>query len=205
MNNSEGDKLFAGPCEFVLGVTGLGQLPIADRPEVAFAGRSNVGKSSLINALTNRKNLARTSNTPGRTQQLNFFDLNHKLFLVDMPGYGYAKVSKTERDAWDKLIKAYLRGRATLRTTFVLVDSRHGLKDSDQAIMKMLDDTAVSYRVVLTKTDKIKRQELTALTKDIEKTLKSCPAAYPEILATSAEKGGGISEMRDVIAGYLLS
>lgn len=203
MSSTEGDKLFAGPCEFVLGVTGLGQLPIADRPEVAFAGRSNVGKSSLINALTNRKSLARTSNTPGRTQQLNFFDLNHKLFLVDMPGYGYAKVSKTERDAWDKLIKAYLRGRPTLRTTFVLVDSRHGLKDNDLSIMTMLDETAVSYRLVLTKTDKIKRQELTSLTKRIEKTLKEHPAAHPEIIGTSAEKGGGITELRDVIAGFL--
>lgn len=195
-------KLFAGPCDFMLGVAALKQLPSADLPEVAFAGRSNVGKSSLVNALTNRKTLAKTSNTPGRTQQLNYFNLGDKLYMVDMPGYGYAKVSKTKRDAWTQLVFDYLRGRPTLRCVFILIDSRHGLKDTDIDLMNMLDETAVQYRIILTKSDKVKRQELEKVSENIIKTLKKHAAAYPGILATSSEKGGGLPEFRTVIASY---
>lgn len=152
-------KLFSGPCEFFAGVMDLNGLPPEGAPEIAFAGRSNVGKSSLINALTARKTLARTSNTPGRTQQLNFFDLGGVFWLVDMPGYGYAKVSKKMREEWDDLIFSYLRGRPSLRSVFVLIDSRHGLKDVDLDLIKMLDAAGVSARIVLTKVDKAGFQE----------------------------------------------
>ncbi|MCB1563257.1 MAG: YihA family ribosome biogenesis GTP-binding protein [Alphaproteobacteria bacterium] len=195
-------KLFAGPCDFMLGVAALSQLPDAAFPEVAFAGRSNVGKSSLVNALTNRKTLAKTSATPGRTQQLNYFNLGGALYMVDMPGYGYAKVSKTQVAEWTQLIYDYLRGRPTLRCVFILIDSRHGLKESDLELMKMLDETAVSYRIVLTKADKVKDQDLAKIKQAIIVTLKSHAAAYPDILATSAEKGLGIPELRAVIASY---
>ena len=198
----EARKLFAGPCDFILGVAALAQLPDATLPEIAFAGRSNVGKSSLVNALTNRKTLAKTSNTPGRTQQLNYFNLGEKLFMVDMPGYGYAKVSKEQRDEWTQLIFDYLRGRPTLRCVFILIDSRHGLKDSDIELMKMLDETAVQYRIILTKADKAKTTELEKRIKDIEATVKKHPAAFPKTLPTSANKGRGIEEFRAVIAGY---
>ncbi|MEM9469006.1 MAG: ribosome biogenesis GTP-binding protein YihA/YsxC [Pseudomonadota bacterium] len=193
----EARKLFAGSCDFVLGVAGLEQLPAADRAEVAFAGRSNVGKSSLINTLTNRKDLARTSNTPGRTQQLNFFDLGGKIYLVDMPGYGYAKVSKKQREDWNALIFSYLQGRPNLRRVFILVDSRHGLKDTDIELMKMLDKAAVTYQIVLTKCDKGK--QLSALKEKIVLALKKHPAAYPEILATSSVKETGIEKFRATI------
>ncbi len=153
-------KLFAGPCDFMLGVAGLEQLPEAHVSEVAFAGRSNVGKSSLLNALTGRNTLARTSNTPGRTQELNYFNLGDMLYMVDMPGYGYAKVSKEKIAKWTQLIFDYLRGRPTLRCVFILIDARHGLKDSDLDLMKMLDQAAVSYRIVLTKTDKVENEHL---------------------------------------------
>lgn len=192
--------LFAGPCDFVLGVAGLEQLPHADRTEVAFAGRSNVGKSSLINALTVRNTLARTSNTPGRTQQLNFFDLGGVLYLVDMPGYGYAKVSKSQRAEWDKLIKDYLRGRPNLRCVFILVDGRHGMKDSDEHLMTMLDEAAVLYRIILTKCDKAKKLELVKIKEDLSAALKKHPAAYPEFLETSALKNKGLAEFRATIA-----
>lgn len=190
-------KLFAGTCDFVLGVASLTQLPEADLPEVAFVGRSNVGKSSLINALTGRKILARVSHTPGRTQQLNFFNLGGALHLVDMPGYGYAKVSKKDRKSWDLLIKDYLRGRETLRCVFILIDSRHGLKDSDRAMMKMLDECAVSYRIVLTKTDKCKN--IAALTSSIQEEIKTHAAAFNELYATSAHKSLGIDDVQAVI------
>jgi len=194
--------LFSGQCDFMLGVAGLEQLPETKRPEIAFAGRSNVGKSSLVNALTGRKTLARTSNTPGRTQQLNFFNLGDALNLVDMPGYGYAKVSKTQIADWTELIFKYLRGRPNLRCVFVLVDARHGLKDSDVELMDMLDEAAVSYRVVLTKIDKIKDQEREKVAQETLEALSRRAAAFPAVALTSAEKGTGIPELRAVIAGY---
>lgn len=198
-----GRKLFTAPCDFVTGVAWLEQLPNADRPEIAFAGRSNVGKSSLINALTNRKTLAKTSNTPGRTQQLNYFNLGEgALYLVDMPGYGYAKVSKTQKKEWNKLIRDYLRGRPTLRCVLILIDSRHGLKESDTELMSMLDEAAVSYRIVLTKTDKVKNQELEKVTEKITKALKKHAAAFPDILNTSSAKSFGLEELRAAIASY---
>ncbi len=196
-------KLFAGTCDFVLGVAHLSQLPDADKPEIAFAGRSNVGKSSLINALTGRKALARTSHTPGRTQQLNYFDLGGgQLYMVDMPGYGYAQVSKTQREEWKDLIYTYLRGRPNLRCVFILIDARHGLKDSDIELMDMLDETAVSYRIVLTKADKVKNQEQEKMIKKITATLKTHSAAHPDISLTSAHKEFGVPELRALMASY---
>jgi len=195
-------KLFAGPCDFMLGVAALKQLPPTERPEIAFAGRSNVGKSSLVNTLTNRKTLAKTSNTPGRTQQLNYFNLGDRLNMVDMPGYGYAKVSKTQRDAWTKLIFDFLRGRPTLQCVFILIDARHGIKDSDIELMRMLDETAVQYRIILTKADKVKSQELAKVSEKITNALKKHAAAFPRVLATSAHKGMGIPEFRAVLASY---
>ena len=193
-------KLFAGPCDFVLGVAGLNQLPVENLPEVAFAGRSNVGKSSLINALTGRKGLARTSNTPGRTQQLNFFNLGDRLHIVDLPGYGYAEAPKDIVVAWQDLIRLYLQGRAQLRRAFVLIDSRIGVKAVDHEIMRMLDVAAVSYQVVLTKADKIKTAERPKILAQVEADVKKHPAAHPELLQTSSEKGAGIAELRAVIA-----
>lgn len=198
-----GRKLFLGICDFVLGVAALKQLPASDRPEIAFAGRSNVGKSSLVNALTGRKTLARTSNTPGRTQQLNFFNLSDALYLVDMPGYGYAKVSKKDRETWQSLMKNYLRGRPSLACAFVLVDARHGLKDSDLEIMKMLDETAVQYRIVFTKSDKTKSEEREKLRNDLKERLKKHPAAYPDVHFTSSVKNLGVEELRAIISGFV--
>lgn len=195
-------KIFAGPCDFMLGVVGLAQLPDAELPEIAFAGRSNVGKSSLVNALTGRNTLARTSNTPGRTQELNYFNLGERLYMVDMPGYGYAKVSKEKIKAWTSLIFAYLRGRPTLRCVFILVDGRHGLKPTDIELMEMLDSSAVSYRIVLTKVDKVKTQDLEKTIAKILLALKEHAAAYPKILYTSSIKGTGIPELRAVINSY---
>ncbi len=188
-------SLFSGECTFVAAVQTLDRLPPASLSEIAFAGRSNVGKSSLINAMTKRKALARTSHTPGRTQQLNFFKINDAFLLVDMPGYGYAKVSKKMREDWSKLIRTYLRGRVTLKCVFLLVDSRHGLKDSDIDMMKMMDETAVPYRILLTKCDEIKKADYDTTLEDVKETLKKHPAAFPEPLLCSAHKRIGMDEI----------
>jgi GTP-binding protein len=198
----EARKLFAGPCDFMLSVAALRQLPDAALPEIAFAGRSNVGKSSLVNALTNRKTLAKTSSTPGRTQQLNYFNLGEKLHMVDMPGYGYAQVSKSQRDEWTQLIFDYLRGRPTLRCVFILVDSRHGLKDTDETLMSMLDEAAVNYRIILTKADKTKKADLDKLQEKIMASIKKHPAAYPGTHVTSSVKGFGLAELKAIINAY---
>lgn len=195
-----GRLLFAGACDFVWGTAELHQLPEAVLPEIAFAGRSNVGKSSLVNALTGRKTLARTSSTPGRTQQLNFFNLGQRLMLVDMPGYGYAKESKEKVAAWTELVRDFLRGRPTLRRALVLIDSRHGVKPSDDEIMTMLDKAAVSYQVVLTKADKSGPKALAELIRRTEAAIKIHPAAFPEVHATSSETGLGIAELRASLA-----
>ena len=195
-------KLFAGPCDFMLGVAELKQLPAANLPEVAFAGRSNVGKSSLLNALTGRNALARTSHTPGRTQQLNYFNLGDQIHLVDMPGYGYAKVSKTQREDWNQLIRNYLRGRPTLRCVFMLIDARHGLKDSDIEIMKMLDETAVSYRIIMTKADKVHPTKQAILKEKTESQIKKHSAAYPHIHFTSSFKEEGVAEFRAIVRSF---
>jgi GTP-binding protein len=192
-------KVFSGACDFILGVASLDQLPKSELEEVAFAGRSNVGKSSLLNALTGRKALARTSHTPGRTQQLNYFNLGDRLFLVDMPGYGFAKVSKSQKEEWNRLIRDYLRGRPSLRCVFILVDARHGLKPNDLEIMEMLDKSAVPYRIILTKKDKVKRQELEKTEGDIILKLKKHPAAFPEIWATSSHKGSNVDILRAIV------
>ncbi len=191
-----GRVLFAGTCDFVLGVVNLDQLPDADLPEVAFAGRSNVGKSSLINALTNRKTLARTSNTPGRTREINFFNLAGRLMLADLPGYGYARVPKAQVEVWTRLVNSYLRGRPSLRRVCVLIDARHGVKESDIAVMKMLDAAAVSYQIVLTKSDKVKTADLAECLLRTQTILRAHVAAHPEVHVTSSEKGDGIAELR---------
>ncbi len=196
-----GEALFAQPWQFLKSVPALEFLPPADRPEIAFAGRSNVGKSSLLNALVGQKGLARTSNTPGRTQELNFFlTQSVRLYLVDMPGYGFAKAPKQKVEAWTELIRAYLRGRPTLARVFLLIDSRHGLKPPDQTIMRLLDEAAVTYQAVLTKVDKIKEHELEAVASRLREALQSHAAAYPDIIATSSEKATGIAELRAVVA-----
>lgn len=187
---------FKADCEFVKGVVDMEGLPNTTVTEIALAGRSNVGKSSLINALTDRKILARTSNTPGRTRELNFFNLNQHLQMVDMPGYGYAKASKTEISAWNALIRDYLRGRMQLKRVFMLIDSRHGIKSNDIEIMQMLDRSAVSYQIVLTKLDKVHKNEQQKLFDDTSEKLVKRPAAHPFILATSSAKGWGMGELR---------
>ncbi len=195
----EGISLFRLPIDFVKGVVAESGLPPADRPEIAFAGRSNVGKSSLINALCNRKNLARTSNTPGRTREINYFTIGDEAFLVDMPGYGFAKVPKEMVAGWTKLIEKYLRGRTNLKRTFVLIDSRHGIKKKDLEIMEKLDSSAVLYQIVLTKTDKIKTGELEKRISETEAIIKKHPAAFPLLIATSSNKGQGIDELKGAI------
>jgi GTP-binding protein len=200
LDEEAGRKLFAGPCDFTAGAANPASLPAASSVEVAFAGRSNVGKSSLVNALTGRKTLARVSRTPGRTQQINFFSLAGKLMLVDLPGYGFARAPKGRIAAWSDLIVRYLRGRATLRRVLVLVDSRHGLKDSDRALFDMLDEAAVNYQVVLTKIDSLKTDDATARARAVASELARHVAAHPEVLATSAETGAGIPRLRAELA-----
>ncbi len=196
-------KLFAGPCDFVKGVVDVDGLPQADMPEVAFAGRSNVGKSSLINALVNRHGLARTSNTPGRTQEINYFNLGGKLHLVDLPGYGYAEAPKKRVQAWNQLIRDYLRGRVQLRRVYILIDSRHGVKPIDVEIMTLLDESAVSYQAVLTKTDKLKPGELAKVEASLAAKLAKRPAAFPSQMATSSVKTIGFEDLRGAIAAFL--
>jgi GTP-binding protein len=194
-------RIFSGPVSFLKSAPKLEFLPEPSVPEIAFAGRSNVGKSSLINALVNRNNLARASNTPGRTQELNFFDVGDPaLFrIVDMPGYGYAKAPIATVKKWRHLINDYLRGRVVLKRVFLLIDSRHGIKEVDHEIMAMLDAAAISYRIVLTKTDKIKATELAAVEADTAEKLRKHVAAFPQMSVTSAEKRGGIDALRDAV------
>lgn len=195
-----GRKLFAGPVEFLKGVVAMSGLPPADRLEVCFAGRSNVGKSSLINALTGRKALARASNTPGRTQEINYFTLGDSHYLVDLPGYGYANAPVAVVEKWQALLKQYLSGRQTLRRAFVLVDARHGIKPVDEEIMRLLDSAAVTFQCVLTKTDKINADARDRVLEQVRKALDPHAAAFPELILTSSEKGDGIATLRAVIA-----
>jgi GTP-binding protein len=201
-----GRLLFAGPVDFLKGVTAMAGMPPADRLEVCFAGRSNVGKSSLINALTGRKNLARASNTPGRTQEINFFTLGEASrggearYLVDLPGYGYAEAPVAVVAKWQALLRQYLAGRATLRRAFVLIDMRHGVKDVDEEILKLLDRSAVAFQVVMTKADKVNAATRAANIAQTMAALTKHPAAFPEIVVTSSEKGEGIETLRAIIA-----
>jgi GTP-binding protein len=189
-------RVFAGPCAFVAGAASFDSLPPVTLPEVAFAGRSNVGKSSLVNALTGRRSLARTSSSPGHTRQINFFDLAQRLFLVDLPGYGFAQVSKSMKEAWQDLASAYLRGRPTLRRVCLLIDSRHGVKDTDRETMKNLDAAAVSYQLVLTKTDRLGASAVVRAVADAEAVARRHGAAHPQALPTSSETGFGLPELR---------
>ncbi|MGB3178475.1 MAG: ribosome biogenesis GTP-binding protein YihA/YsxC [Albidovulum sp.] len=196
----KGRLMFAGPIDFLKGVVAMSGLPDPDRLEVCFAGRSNVGKSSLINALTGRKSLARASNTPGRTQEINFFTAGDTHYLVDLPGYGYAEAPVSIVAKWQELLKAYLAGRQTLRRAFVLIDMRHGVKSVDDEIMTLLDRSAVTFQVVMTKADKIKTSDHARILTQVRAALQKHVAAYPEIIVTSSEKGDGIATLRAVIA-----
>ncbi len=195
-----GRLLFAGPCDFVRGAPSAKELPPETLPEIAFAGRSNVGKSSLLNALTGRTSLARVSNTPGRTREINFFNQNGQLMLVDLPGYGYAKAPKDVAKQWGRAIRLYLRGRAALARVCLLIDSRHGIKESDLAVMKLMDESAVIYQLVLTKRDKIKADEADARITEATQAAASHGAAYPRVIATSSRTGEGIDVLRADLA-----
>jgi GTP-binding protein len=196
-----GRRLFAGPCDFVKGVVAMDGLPPADRLEVCFAGRSNVGKSSLINALTGRKALARASNTPGRTQEINFFALGARTYLVDLPGYGFAEAPRPVVERWQALLRAYLAGRPTLRRAFLLIDARHGIKPVDAEIVDLLNRSAVTFQVVLTKADKPGARDLARVIAEAGASLAKAPAAFPGVVVTSAETGLGIDVLRSVVAG----
>ena len=200
-----GRKLFSQPCIFLAGVNNTEQLPNSSIPEIAFAGRSNVGKSSLLNTLTNRSNLARVSQTPGCTKQLNFFNLNNKIMICDLPGYGYAKISKKERSNWDNLIIKYLKGRALLQRVLLLIDIRRGLKDSDEKIMKILTEAAVVFEVILTKVDKVSPLKYEKLILDTEKKISTFTTAYPRVLMTSSNKKQGIDSLRAEIAQIIMN
>ncbi len=200
-----GRLLFARPAEFMLSVVAMQHLPPPDLPEICFAGRSNVGKSSLINALTGRKKLARASNTPGRTRELNYFNLSDRIRLVDLPGYGYARASKTDIANWTRLTRQFLRGRAPLRRVFLLIDSRRGVKDPDIEIMGMLDETAVPYQIILTKLDKLKKGELEKITAQVSGKISRRPAAHPDIIATSSEKKIGLDVLKAEIVNLAIS
>lgn len=189
-------KLFAGPCDFIAGASSPESLPPVALPEIAFAGRSNVGKSSLVNALTGRRTLARVSATPGRTRQINFFDLSHTLCLVDLPGYGFAQVSRSTKETWQDLASAYLRGRPTLKRVCLLIDARHGVKESDRETMKNLDSAAAPYQLVLTKADRLKAADIDKAVEAAAAIARKHGAAHPEVLATSSETGYGIPELR---------
>ncbi|MDY0029614.1 MAG: ribosome biogenesis GTP-binding protein YihA/YsxC [Pseudobdellovibrionaceae bacterium] len=195
-------KVFSGPCDFRLGIADLKQLPPSQIPEIAFAGRSNVGKSSLINALMGRK-IAHVSHTPGRTQQLNFFDVGNHFWLVDMPGYGYAKVSKELKKNWNIVLRDYLKGRPNLRVVFLLIDSRHGLKETDIEMMKMLDTSAVAYRIILTKSDHPKKSDLESMKETVEGSLKKHPAAFPFVQPVSSWEKEGLEELQQTILGLI--
>lgn len=199
-SREKGRLMFAGPIDFLKGVVAMNGLPPADRIEVCFAGRSNVGKSSLINALTGRKALARASNTPGRTQEINYFTAGDTHYLVDLPGYGYAEAPVAVVAKWQALLKSYLGGRQTLRRAFVLIDMRHGIKKVDEEILTLLDRSAVTFQVVLTKADKIKTSEHEQILTQVRAALQRHPAAFPEIVVTSSEKGDGIETLRAIIA-----
>ncbi|MCI2401108.1 ribosome biogenesis GTP-binding protein YihA/YsxC [Aliiroseovarius subalbicans] len=196
-----GRLLFAGATDFLKGVVAMDGLPDPDRIEVCFAGRSNVGKSSLINALTGRKGLARASNTPGRTQEINFFTTTDGPYLVDLPGYGFANAPIPVVEKWQRLLKRYLSGRQNLRRAFVLIDARHGVKPVDDEIMSLLDSSAVTFQAVLTKADKVKLKDRDRVLDQVRKALAKHPAAYPELVLTSSEKGDGIETLRAIIAG----
>ncbi len=197
-------RLFAGACDFIAGAASVESLPVADLPEVAFAGRSNVGKSSLVNALTGRKALARTSNTPGRTQQINFFDLGHRLMLVDLPGYGYHQAGMGKARTWSRLIMLYLKGRQPLRRVLLLIDARRGIGDADRDVMTALDGAAVSYQVVLTKADQLAAGETEAAAARAVTELAKRPAAHPAVAVTSSRDGTGIAELRAALAALAL-
>jgi GTP-binding protein len=200
-----GRKLFAQECRFVIGVAKAAQLPEPVRPEIGFAGRSNVGKSSLLNALTGRNSLARVSGTPGATRQLNFFDLGGRAYLVDLPGYGFARAGKHDIAEWNALIRAYLRGRANLRRLCLLIDARRGIGDPDRAIMALLDEAAQSYQLVLTKSDKLPAPAMAEVIAALEAEIVGHGACHPEVIATSAETGAGIPELRAALAAVVFA